>query len=100
MFEREGTLPAGTKVIGQTAPYDHCNMTVGPSAPAAEIERFVALLDSMSYADAVVRPLLDLEGLKAWVDGRTAGYAALETAVDETGFYSPEGHVTADDYQP
>ncbi len=100
LFEREGTLPTGSKVIGQTPPYDHCNMTVGPAAPPADVERFVSLLDSMSYADAVVRPLLDLEGLKAWVDGRTAGYAALETAVDETGFYSAEGHVTADDYQP
>lgn len=100
LFEREGTLPTDTLVIGQTAPYDHCNMTVGPSAAPADVERFVSLLDSMSYADAVVRPLLDLEGLKAWVGGRTAGYAALETAVDETGFYSAEGHVTADDYAP
>ncbi|MEJ7844394.1 MAG: PhnD/SsuA/transferrin family substrate-binding protein [Acidimicrobiales bacterium] len=100
LFEREGTLPPGTRVIGQTAPYDHCNMTVGPSAEPDAVERFVALLDSMSYADAVVRPLLDLEGLKAWVGGRTAGYAALESAVDETGFYSADGHVTADDYAP
>ncbi|WP_279580646.1 phosphate/phosphite/phosphonate ABC transporter substrate-binding protein [Fodinicola feengrottensis] len=29
LFGREGTFPAGsTRIIGQTAPYDHCNMTV------------------------------------------------------------------------
>jgi hypothetical protein len=36
----------------------------------------------MSYEDPVVRPLLDMEGLKAWLPGRTTGYAQLERAVD------------------
>jgi hypothetical protein len=35
----------------------------------------------MSYADPLVRPLLDLEGLKQWRPGRTTGYAQLEAAV-------------------
>ena len=35
LFGREGTLPAGsTRVLAQTAPFDHCNMTVAPGAPA------------------------------------------------------------------
>ena len=54
----------------------------------------------MSIADPAVRPLLDLEGLTAWRPGRTSGYAALEAAVDETGFYDAEGNVTAADYRP
>ena len=36
----------------------------------------------MSYADPDVRPLLDLEGLKQWLPGRTRAYAQLERAVD------------------
>ena len=32
-----------------------------------------------------LRPLLDLEGLKAWRPGRTSGYALLERAVDRFG---------------
>jgi len=101
LFGREGTLPAGsTRILAQTAPYDHCNMTAGPSATAAAAGRFGELLLAMSYADATVRPLLDLEGLKAWRPGRTSGYAALEAAVDATGFYDREGHVTAAGYRP
>jgi hypothetical protein len=40
----------------------------------------------MSYADPEVRRLLDLEGLKKWVPGRTEGYALLEKAVDRFGY--------------
>jgi len=40
----------------------------------------------MSYADPQVRQLLDLEGLKRWLPGRTDGYALLSQAVDGFGF--------------
>src|SRR5579859_2084895 len=80
-FGHEGTLPNGlTRVLAQTAPFDHCNMTVGAGASPVLVERFRQLLLGMSYADPVLRPLLDLEGLKAWCDGRTRGYAPLEIA--------------------
>ena len=101
LFGREGTLPSdSTRILAQTAPYDHCNMTTGPAAAGEAAGRFGELLLAMSYADATVRPLLDLEGLKAWRPGRTSGYAALEAAVDAAGFYDREGHVTAADYRP
>ena len=101
LFGVEGTLPAGSTVIlAQTPPYDHCNFTVAESAPAEPVERFRSLLLGMSYDDPEVRPLLDLEGLKAWRDGRTSGYAQLERAVEEVGFYDGAGNVTARDYRP
>jgi ABC-type phosphate/phosphonate transport system substrate-binding protein len=101
LFAYEGTMPAGAaRVLTQTPAFDHCNMTVTDAGPAAELERFGELLRSMSYSDPRVRPLLDLEGLKAWKEGRVSGYAALERAVDETGFYDDAGHVTASDYRP
>lgn len=100
-FGREGTLPAGaTRVLAQTQPFDHCNMTVGPGAPADLVERFVELLLGMSYADPALRPLLDLEGLKTWCSGRTSGYQPLERAVDTLQFYDGTGNVTARDYRP
>jgi ABC-type phosphate/phosphonate transport system substrate-binding protein len=102
LFVREGTLaPGSTRVLAQTAPYDHCNMTVidGTGPQAAEVEHFGQLLLAMSYADPVVRPLLELEGLTRWVPGRTSGYAAIEAAVDETGFYDARGRVTAAEYR-
>jgi ABC-type phosphate/phosphonate transport system substrate-binding protein len=101
LFGQEGTLPADSvRVIGQTEPYDHCNMTVGPGADPALVDPFVKLLLDMSYADAEVRPLLDLEGLKQWLPGRLEGYAALERAVDEVGFYGQDGSVDAVDHRP
>ncbi|MET8306660.1 MULTISPECIES: PhnD/SsuA/transferrin family substrate-binding protein [unclassified Micromonospora] len=99
-FVQEGTLPAdGTRIVAQTARYDHCNMTVLDPASAG-VQLFGTLLRGMSYADPQVRPLLDLEGLTAWEDGRTTRYDALARAVDASGFYAADGRVTAADYRP
>ncbi len=85
-FAREGTVPpASTRVLAQTGSYDHCNFTVLDGVEPAAVARFREVLLEMSYADAEVRPLLDLEGLKAWVPGRTDGYAQLAEAVDRFG---------------
>jgi phosphonate transport system substrate-binding protein len=101
LFAREGLLPPdGAQILAASEAYDHCNLTAGPSAPTATLTRFRELLLAMEYADDEVRPLLDLEGLKAWRPGRTVGYASLERAVDENGFYGPTGDVRARDYRP
>jgi phosphonate transport system substrate-binding protein len=122
LFGREGVLPAGSVlVLAQTPVYDHCTMTAGPSAAAgggarggagaragggadggdnSDISRFGALLRGMDYADANLRPLLDLEGLKEWRPPRLSGYEQLERAVDEAGFYDGNGEITAAGYRP
>jgi phosphonate transport system substrate-binding protein len=84
LFVQEGTLPSGaTCGIAQTGRYDHCNFTVLDGAPADSVARFRDLLLNMSYADPQVRRLLDLEGLKRWLPGRTEGYTLLSKAVDK-----------------
>jgi ABC-type phosphate/phosphonate transport system substrate-binding protein len=89
-FTKEGTLPPGsTRVLGQTPVYDHCNFTVVDGAPQESVERFTSLLLAMSYDDPTVRPLLDMEGLKAWRPGRVEGYAQLNRAVDLFGTLDP-----------
>jgi ABC-type phosphate/phosphonate transport system substrate-binding protein len=99
-FGLDGTLPAGsTRIVARTAPYDHCNFTTSPGAPAALIERFTALLMAMRWDDPQVRPLLELEGLREWRVGRTSGYALLERAVDDERFYSHDGRILASDYR-
>jgi ABC-type phosphate/phosphonate transport system substrate-binding protein len=102
LFTREGTLPSGaTRVLAQTGPYDHCNMTVTDAGPAGPMQRFRELLLAMDFGDPDVRRLLELEGLKQWKPGRTSGYAALEAAVDDLGFYDGKGAITAGpDYRP
>jgi ABC-type phosphate/phosphonate transport system substrate-binding protein len=100
LFIKEGTLPSGaTRILTQTAPYDHCNFTVLSNAPRESIDRFRESLFAMSYDDSQVRPLMDLEGLKAWRTGRTEGYRALDAAVDEMKFYDREGNITNPNYR-
>jgi phosphonate transport system substrate-binding protein len=100
LFVSEGALHAGaTRLLAQTAPYDHCNFTALDDAPRDLVNRFRELLMGMSYDDPEVRPLLDLEGLKAWKPGRVDGYRALERAVEEMKFYDHHGNITVADYR-
>jgi ABC-type phosphate/phosphonate transport system substrate-binding protein len=104
LFGREGILPAGAvRVLGQTPLFDHCTMTASGLADLSgdsELARFARLLRGMDYADASLRPLLDLEGLKEWVAPRLSGFGQLEQAVDEAGFYAADGSITAAGYRP
>ena len=85
-FIQEATIPSGaTRILAATPLYDHCNFTVLDGAPSELVERFRALLLGMSYANAEVRPLLDMEGLKQWLPGRTSGYEQLAAAVVRFG---------------
>jgi phosphonate transport system substrate-binding protein len=85
-FSREGTLPAGrTRVLATTARYDHCNFTALDDGASPKLRRFAELLLGMRYADPSARPLMDLEGLKAWRPGRTGGYALLARACARFG---------------
>lgn len=103
VFSREGILPAGaTKIVARSGNYDHCNFTVSPDIPATSekmVARFVELLLAMNWQDSQVRPLLELEGLKAWLPGRTSGYDLLIHAVDDEKFYDAKGNILAADYR-
>ncbi|HJV01622.1 MAG TPA: PhnD/SsuA/transferrin family substrate-binding protein [Burkholderiaceae bacterium] len=99
-FSREGILPASaTRILTRTGAFDHCNFTVSPGAPEAAIARLTELLLAMRWDDPEVRPLLELEGLKAWLPGRTSGYDALIRATDDEHFYDQEGNILATDYR-
>jgi phosphonate transport system substrate-binding protein len=99
-FENENLFdPHGASVVAQTELYDHCNFTITSDSPEKLVGEFKRLLLSMSYDDPQVRPLLELEGLRAWVPGRTKLYEPLEGAVDEAGFYDKAGRITASGYR-
>jgi phosphonate transport system substrate-binding protein len=94
-FIGDGLLPPlQTTVLAYTDPYDHCNMTAGPSAPPEYVEEFRAALLAMSYSDPDVKPLFDLEGLTQWREARTTGYEMLEEAVDRPQLF-PERQLSA-----
>ncbi len=86
LFAQEGTLPAGIRAVAKTPLYDHCNFTVLDNDMGAAVAHFRELLLSMSYSDPAIRQLLDLEGLKKWLPGRTQGYELLSAAVEHFGY--------------
>ncbi len=89
-FSAEGSIPPGSlRVLTHTAPYDHCVFTALDGVPAPLLATFTQLLLQMNYSDPEVRPLLDLEGLKQWKEGRTSGFAQLNGAVDSFGSLEP-----------
>ena len=99
-FENENLFDShGVSIVERTVHYDHCNFTVTSASPEELVDEFKTLLFGMSYDDPEVRPLLDLEGLRAWLPGRTELYEPLEGAVDEAGFYDKAGRITASGYR-
>src|SRR5262249_15604902 len=72
---------AKVKAVWTSPGYCHCNFTALPSLAAEREKAFVDRLLAMDYADPRVRTMMDLEGLKKWVPGRTEGYEELEAAM-------------------
>jgi len=88
-FVNDGTLDSGTTaVVAKTAPYDHCNFTALAKVSDARRRIFVDCLLGMSFDDPSVRELMEMEGLKRWLPGRTSGYSQLEHAVERFHFYA------------
>jgi len=88
LWSSDGTAdPARVRVLETTAPFDHCNFTASDRFATSLIETWTRVLLSMDYANPAHREMMDMEGLKRWLPGRTTGYAALEAAVDEQAFF-------------
>jgi phosphonate transport system substrate-binding protein len=91
-WQADGTAdPSQLVSIGTTTPFDHCNFSVLAAFPAEEESRWTKTLFSMRYDTPSHREMMDMEGLKAWLPGRTTGYAALTAAVEEEGFFAGPG---------
>jgi len=89
LWSGDGTAdPARVRVLDTTAPFDHCNFTVAPAVDAGRANEWTRVLLTMDYANPDHREMMDLEGLKAWLPGRTTGYAALEAATREQAFFA------------
>jgi len=88
LWRSDGTAdPARVKVLTTTDPFDHCNFTVTPALAPARVDAWTRVLLSMDYDNPAHREMMDMEGLKAWLPGRTSGYAALESAAREQRFF-------------
>lgn len=85
-FTFEGTLnPLAVHVVGTTEHYDCSNITVLRERKHADTEKFVSLLLAMHSEEHELHALMELEGLKYWMPGRTSHYTLLEAAVNRFG---------------
>ena len=92
LWAADGTAdPAKIRVLDSTPQFDHCNFTTTAALPADRAEHWTRVLLRMDYGNPAHREMMDLEGLKAWLPGRTSGYAALESATREQEFFAATG---------
>jgi ABC-type phosphate/phosphonate transport system substrate-binding protein len=84
----DGTIdPSAYQVLLTTEPFDHCNFTVADRLPADVERRWTEVLLSMRYDNPAHREMMDMEGLTAWLPGRTSGYVALTEAVAQQDYF-------------
>lgn len=85
---KDGTLDENqVEVIGQTQSFDHCIFTGRPGLDQDRIDQFTTVLMKMDYDKPEDKEILDLEGLKEWIPGRTSNYEEIRQAVDYLDFF-------------
>ena len=84
----DGTVDPGEfAILAETERFDHCVFTVRQDLDAGAERQWLDALFAMRYDIPEHREMMDLEGLKAWLPGRTTGFAALTAAVASERFF-------------
>ena len=86
----DGTIdPDAFAVVGETERFDHCVFTVLADFDRAVEQPWLEALFALRYDNPAHREMMDLEGLKAWLPGRTTGFGPLTAAVETERFFAP-----------
>lgn len=86
----DGTIDTNQlAIVGETDRFDHCVFTVRQDLDPSAEKRWLRALFAMSYDNPAHREMMDLEGLKAWLPGRTTGFGPLAAAVESEQFFAP-----------
>lgn len=87
-WTQNGTIDtASYHILSTTEKFDHCVFTVRDDFDSALQEKWLKVLHSMSYENPKHQEMMDLEGLKEWMPGRTSGFGPLNRAVDLLSFF-------------
>ncbi len=87
-WTRDGTInPREFGVLATTDRFDHCVFTVRNDFSADREKAWLDVLYSMSYDNPKHREMMDMEGLKQWLPGRTTGFGPLSEAIDKQQFF-------------
>jgi ABC-type phosphate/phosphonate transport system substrate-binding protein len=91
-WTHDGTIDANEYlVVASTPRFDHCVFTVTAAFDRDAERRWVDALFAMRYDEPAHREMMDLEGLKAWLPGRTTGFGPLAAAVESERFFDTSG---------
>jgi len=74
-------------ILATTDRFDHCVFTVRPGFPAEDEQRWLKTLFLMDYNNPKHKEMMDMEGLKQWLPGRTSGFGPLGEAVERQQFF-------------
>jgi ABC-type phosphate/phosphonate transport system substrate-binding protein len=86
---KDGTIDANEfRIVGETDRFDHCVFTVRQDLDPSAGKAWLDALFAMRYDNPAHREMMDLEGLKAWLPGRTTGFGPLTAAVESEGFFA------------
>jgi phosphonate transport system substrate-binding protein len=77
--------PAALAPFWTSPPYAHCNFTSMPTLNHGTSDAWVKHLRAMDWADPNHRRILELEGLREWIEPQLDGYGDLFDAVAEQG---------------
>ena len=87
-WTRDGTIDADQfTIVAETDRFDHCVFTVRRDFDLGREQHWLDALFSMRYDNPAHREMMDLEGLKAWLPGRTSGFGPLTAAVASERFF-------------
>ena len=89
---KDGTIDASEfRIVGETDRFDHCVFTVRQDLDSAAEKAWLDALFAMRYDNPAHREMMDLEGLKQWLPGRTSGYDVLTEACRDQAFFEGKG---------
>ena len=87
-WTRDGTIDTDRfAIVAETDRFDHCVFTVRQDLDTSTEEGWLDALFAMRYDNPGHREMMDLEGLKAWLPGRTSGFGPLAAAAGSERFF-------------
>ena len=83
----DGTIDENqVEIVYKTPYFDHCIFSGRPDLEVERFELFGKILHKMDYNNPDHKEMMDMEGLKKWVVGRTSGFEQIKNANEYINF--------------
>lgn len=87
-WKKDGTVDENQLTCLETTDlFDHCIFVAHPDFSPERFAEWQEVLHRMDYSNEAHQKMMDMEGLKEWVGGRTTGFQQLREANDYLKFF-------------